>query len=718
MRRRLLLISTLVAMVMTLPGGAGLAQVDGNSYTSPTYGYRLTWDSSWWVISEETTSSGDVVGITNGAAALVLAGAPAMVSNPQACVAFARADVQRDPSFSNVARMVDTNLEPIEAFTEERAFIGLSATMTGNGGSRDVFVYLECRPIPGSQAMLNVLGFSPLNDYPAQLPQFQQIVDSIEFAPPGEDGPVMVDGAWRVHAAWATRASEFDALGLAPREDRQWVVLALNVTNWSSTDATFVPASATVMTQGDPPVRPAPKSSGIVAGALGVEAISIRDGAMFTAGESRRVVLAYQVPVSQGSLYLLIGDQRMPLGSAFNTRDLNQDTLPALSTPPRLERVSVLRVTDGSHLVVTGGSGQPREITLLSVDAPAGSDCFAGDAAARLTKLAGDSVWLERDSAWGFDAGEPMYWVWRERPNGMRKLINQELVAGGYAASQLTGTRFRYWISESQLLARDANAGLWGACTGPHGDPLIAGGTTTPASTANDADATAVTIDMVDLAFEPRNLVIPANTNVTITVVNKGAAQHQFEVEGQDVDSGLVNPGAKVDLRVNLSPGHYMFRCPIPGHTEAGQVGELDVRNTGPAATSTASPSSAVMPARSAETQRETSPSSSNTAARESVDLDGGWSGGGLDHLVLEVAGGWVTSMTVNLIDSNRSPNAATASSRAPIEQAKLVFTMETSGRSTPAVSSALDERGQLGVRITPSPGGYDANLFWFLHRL
>ncbi len=98
---------------------------------------------------------------------------------------------------------------------------------------------------------------------------------------------------------------------------------------------------------------------------------------------------------------------------------------------------------------------------------------------------------------------------------------------------------------------------------------------TTPAETT--APSTAITIDMVDLAFEPKDVTIPADTDVTITLVNKGAAQHQFKVTDHDIDSGPVDPGKSAEVKVNLPAGDYKFHCPVPGHTEAGMVGVLHV---------------------------------------------------------------------------------------------------------------------------------------------
>lgn len=95
--------------------------------------------------------------------------------------------------------------------------------------------------------------------------------------------------------------------------------------------------------------------------------------------------------------------------------------------------------------------------------------------------------------------------------------------------------------------------------------------------TTGDGGATALTVDMVDLAFEPNTLTIPAGTDVTVTVENKGALPHNFSVTDQPIDSGEVPSGQSADVVVNLPAGTYEFYCNIPGHKEAGMVGTLTV---------------------------------------------------------------------------------------------------------------------------------------------
>ena len=85
-------------------------------------------------------------------------------------------------------------------------------------------------------------------------------------------------------------------------------------------------------------------------------------------------------------------------------------------------------------------------------------------------------------------------------------------------------------------------------------------------------------VSMVDIAFEQTELRVPANTEVTIRLVNNGAAAHNFNVDALGVSSGDYAAGQTGELTFNSgAPGEYEYVCTIPGHREAGMVGKLIV---------------------------------------------------------------------------------------------------------------------------------------------
>jgi plastocyanin len=86
---------------------------------------------------------------------------------------------------------------------------------------------------------------------------------------------------------------------------------------------------------------------------------------------------------------------------------------------------------------------------------------------------------------------------------------------------------------------------------------------------------TTFNIDLVDIQFQPANLTIPANTDVTLNLTNSGMLEHDFVMDDSLVSSGALGNGQTTTLVLNLPPGTYDFYCGIPGHKEAGMVGTI-----------------------------------------------------------------------------------------------------------------------------------------------
>jgi len=95
------------------------------------------------------------------------------------------------------------------------------------------------------------------------------------------------------------------------------------------------------------------------------------------------------------------------------------------------------------------------------------------------------------------------------------------------------------------------------------------------AGQAPDA-ATTQNVTAFDIYFEPKEITIPANTDVPFTLPNDGAAPHNFSIDELGIDIDLP-PGSTEETVINAPPGTYEYYCNVPGHKEAGMVGTLIV---------------------------------------------------------------------------------------------------------------------------------------------
>ncbi|HEX5992106.1 MAG TPA: cupredoxin domain-containing protein, partial [Thermomicrobiales bacterium] len=87
----------------------------------------------------------------------------------------------------------------------------------------------------------------------------------------------------------------------------------------------------------------------------------------------------------------------------------------------------------------------------------------------------------------------------------------------------------------------------------------------------------AVTVESYDIYFEPDELSIPAETDVTVQLPNEGVTLHNFSIDelGISVD---IAPGATEETVINAPAGTYEYYCNVPGHKPAGMVGTLTVQ--------------------------------------------------------------------------------------------------------------------------------------------
>ena len=83
---------------------------------------------------------------------------------------------------------------------------------------------------------------------------------------------------------------------------------------------------------------------------------------------------------------------------------------------------------------------------------------------------------------------------------------------------------------------------------------------------------------MVDIAFQPTELNLPAGQDVTITLTNQGKLPHSFNIDDLNVHSGDIQPGDTKTVTVNGSAGDYQYYCDVPGHKEAGMVGTAHIK--------------------------------------------------------------------------------------------------------------------------------------------
>lgn len=107
--------------------------------------------------------------------------------------------------------------------------------------------------------------------------------------------------------------------------------------------------------------------------------------------------------------------------------------------------------------------------------------------------------------------------------------------------------------------------------------PQTGGGAASAAPSAN-ANAPSVSVALLDsFKFDPADIKIPPDTDVTVNVTNKGNLVHNWQIPDKKLGSKDLNGGETEAVTINLPAGTYKTECTIPGHAAAGMVGQLIV---------------------------------------------------------------------------------------------------------------------------------------------
>jgi glucose/arabinose dehydrogenase/plastocyanin len=200
-----------------------------------------------------------------------------------------------------------------------------------------------------------------------------------------------------------------------------------------------------------------------------------------------------------------------------------------------------------------------------------------------------DGIYFNSDfcsgKVWGLARDDAGVWVYQE-------LLDTELLATGAGQDEAGAV---YLTACSCVFGRDYNpfadpqGTLWrlvqtdqvpeGAEVAPAQAPTAATVEQVTPAPVGDAGTTAesVTIEAVDIAWNPNQATIPANTDVMVTVTSSGASLHTFVVEAQGIKLELA-PGETKEVVINVPAGTYQFICDVPGHAAAGMVGTLTVQ--------------------------------------------------------------------------------------------------------------------------------------------
>lgn len=178
---------------------ASAGAVTGNSYTSPTFGYQLTWDQTWSVVTQSSQNGFDVLRLTNGTVTTDLySGASTMGLNE--CITSLVEYYQGNTSYANVVLQSFANGQQI--LTQGNVAIAtLTFDFTNDSGAiTSTTDSVICVALPAQGALITMESYIPSDQIAAQQAavsalEAQLVVDGLPVVLPAVPGGVPATAA-------------------------------------------------------------------------------------------------------------------------------------------------------------------------------------------------------------------------------------------------------------------------------------------------------------------------------------------------------------------------------------------------------------------------------------------------------------------------------------------------------------------------------------------
>ena len=112
-----------------------------------------------------------------------------------------------------------------------------------------------------------------------------------------------------------------------------------------------------------------------------------------------------------------------------------------------------------------------------------------------------------------------------------------------------------------------------------------------------------VEVMLSDFKIEPATISVPADTPLSVTVMNHGQAPHTFGVtiDGSSIETPTIDPDASAQLDLPaLAAGSYDALCTVPGHMDMGMVATMIASSDAPVAVAGVTGAAAGVPSHTA----------------------------------------------------------------------------------------------------------------------
>jgi uncharacterized protein len=163
------------------------SNVSGNSYTSPTYGYSVSWDTTWEVSGETSEQGFDQLQLTNNVSTVYFEGYD-YTGDEAACLSAAIDSLGAEDGVSNF-KQAQSDSGPLEGSDTFGTWAVYDLTYTAEDSTTSDFSeFVICRSVETDTSMLQITQVVPTASYNDELDGFAALVDAVSIAGGSQNG--------------------------------------------------------------------------------------------------------------------------------------------------------------------------------------------------------------------------------------------------------------------------------------------------------------------------------------------------------------------------------------------------------------------------------------------------------------------------------------------------------------------------------------------------
>jgi hypothetical protein len=185
-RRSLAPLAAALLLLVSVPQSD--AQVVGSVWTSPTYGFSVSWAGTNWQNDPNggLTAVGperlDRLHLINGVSSLYFEGAERYQGVLPSCVAEEANILGQEPGVTDVRPYRDANGVQLVADSPNASAAAFTLTLAVSGGQLELVDYVECRTLIPGKAVLIITLISEPDTFTQELSSAQEVIDTITLA--------------------------------------------------------------------------------------------------------------------------------------------------------------------------------------------------------------------------------------------------------------------------------------------------------------------------------------------------------------------------------------------------------------------------------------------------------------------------------------------------------------------------------------------------------